>query len=395
MRLRFFAPIDETETEAHLAMLRHIDDFWHGVTRMRDRLVAGSAQSACETLAHAIARVDGGLLVEWDDLRDEEAHLVVSPREDPALGALADAVISRAPRLEGIVVERHAAAQEAPLAFEKVRSQARIDLSRAEARAGFARGHLIDVIVYSSAFPSAIDGSALDAANMAVRLLVGDRYFDEWIEAVDIVPIPRASSLRVLSAAGANEPERFALAELHAAITRAIAGVRASLASEPYHLFCERAEWTLLELAPVSSDDYSAQDDLLSCATMLPEMMKCYLDGARFASCRFSNHDECFAYVKIDMAAVDPKERLQRRIDLEEALNFALVPGRVGCVVSAGLGLRYVYVGLALQQLEAGIDITRRAVQRLKFDRRAWVLFCDSVWRHEWVGAYDDSPPPP
>jgi hypothetical protein len=151
----------------------------------------------------------------------------------------------------------------------------------------------------------------------------------------------------------------------------------------------------MFELEPEPRADYEAQDDVALCVTMLPEMKKCFLESARFSSARFSRHGERFCYLKLDALGLAPEEKLRQRIELEDALNVALVPGRVGCVVGAALGLRYVYVDLALENLEHGVELARRTARRLEASRRSWVLFFDTPWRAEWLGVWPDSPPPP
>ena len=249
--------------------------------------------------------------------------------------------------------------------------------------------------MYAPSFASAADETALNAANLLVARLIGDEHFDDWVGAIDVAPLPRGGSLRVLSDGSTSPDATLRLGEVLPAVEAAIRGVDGELPEAPYHAFCERAEWTLLELEPTVADDYKAQDDVAILSTMLPEAMKSFLQGSRFSSRRFSKHGERFAYVKLDTQSKTMQERHELRLELEDSLNTALVPGRLGCVVAAGIGARYLYLNLALANFEHGVRVARNRLQKLGVDRRAWLLFCDAGWHGEWVGVWDDTTAPP
>src|SRR4051812_32516567 len=125
---------------------------------------------------------------------------------------------------------------------------------------------------------------------------------------------------------------------------------------------------------------------------MVPEAMKCFLGGERFASRRFSKHGERFIYVKTDTSSRSIEERHELRLNLEDALNRTLVPGRIGCVVAAGIGARYVYVVLAVENLDLAVRVTAERLKKLSVDLRSWILLCDSGWEEEWIGVYENTP---
>jgi hypothetical protein len=276
------------------------------------------------------------------------------------------------------------------VALADVRARGTKDLAGARVRIGFSRGHLLEIVVFSHAVSSAADEAALDAANMLVPRIVGEQVFDEWVGSIDVAPLGRGGSLRVVSDAAPGPDAALPLTELKASVDAAIRSVDAQLPDAPYHTFCERAEWTLLEMTPKAEADYGAQDDLAFLSTMLPECMKSFLQGAPFSSRRFSRWNEQFAYVKIDVAEKSMEQRHELRIEYEDRLNALLVPGRVGCVVGAGLGVRYLYLELALERFDEGVRAVQGKLARLGVGPRAWILFCDSALRQEWVGIGDD-----
>jgi hypothetical protein len=401
MRIRFSSPSNEPESTARRELSARIDAFFRsmGDSLGPARALAGASPEDLSrleaTLTVDVSRVAEGLRVEIDPVTGGAYRVVVAPVDLDGPALVAAEVVARAPRMPAVEVVRHRPPLELEPALADVRARAGVDLSLARARIGFSRGHLLEVVLYAPSFASAADESALDAANLLLPRLVGDALFDDWVGAVDVAPLPRGGSLRVMSD-GAKTPEAMlTLSEVLPAVEAAIRGVRAELPEAPYHVFCERAEWTLLELEPAFDEDYPAQDDIALVSTMVPEAVKCFLQGSPFASARFSNHGEVFAYVKIDAAESTVDGRHELSVTLEEALNVALVPGRFGCVVGTGIGTRYVYLNLALEDLDQGVRITRERLQKVGVTRRAWVLFCDSGWMDEWAGVWDDSPPPP
>src|SRR3954471_14067198 len=79
----------------------------------------------------------------------------------------------------------------------RIRAESGLDFGKARARAGFARGHLLEVVVY---LPGGT-GSRLEseAAEDLVRLLVGEEWFERWIGSVLATPTVRGGLLTVLN----------------------------------------------------------------------------------------------------------------------------------------------------------------------------------------------------
>jgi len=59
------------------------------------------------------------------------------------------------------------------------------------------------------------------------------------------------------------------------------------------------------------------------------------------------------------------------------------------------VGVRDLYLTLALSNLAAGVQRAARTARREKVSTRSWLLFCDDIWKTEWVGVWDETPPPP
>jgi hypothetical protein len=393
MRIRFAVP-NSPEATAVRELGARADEFFAVAIERLGRASLPADRAAVERdLASALRRVSSGVLLEVVSVEGQGARIVLSPADDAGLEPLIASVLGRAPAASGVEFVRYRSESDASSALAEVRDRFDVDLTDARVRIGFSRGHLLEVVVRSTAFSSAADGPGLDAANFLVLRLVGDELFDDWVGAVDVAPAPREGPLRLLSAPEPGE-RGLALDEVLPAVEAAIRGVYAELPSAPYRTLSDQASWTLLEADPGAEIDYAAQDDVALKSTVIPEAMKCFLERGRFSSKRFSRHGECIAYVKTDAIDETADSRHELRVRLEEALGKMLGAG-LGCVVGAGLGVRYVYIDVALENVEHGITAMRETLRRLEIDHRSWILFCDGSLAHEWVGVWEDTPPPP
>ncbi len=265
-----------------------------------------------------------------------------------------------------------------------------IDLGSARARAGFARGHLLDLVLLDPAFASASDESAQQIADRVADALLGAQLVDDWVGAIDVAPLARGGPLKVVG--GADE-QSLPLDELGPAVLAAIDGLLAGLPDAPHHARAGAGEWTLFELEPERADDYAAQDDLVLATTSVPEMLKAFLQGLPLYSGRFSRHGELYCYLKLDGGGRTDEERLKARSALEDGLNAALVRAQAGSVVGNGLGLRFSYVDLAIADLTLAAPILRERVDGV-WDH-AWLQFCDTDRAGDWLALADSSEPPP
>jgi hypothetical protein len=394
MRIRFAAP-NSPEAAAVRDLCARADEFFAvAVGRLAEALLPGDRAAVERALSGALMRVSPGVLVEVVPVEGAGPRIVLSPADDAGLEPLIALILRRAPTVPGVEFARYRCETDVASALAEVRDRFGVDLADTRVRIGFSRGHLLEVVVRSSAFASAADGPGLDAANFLVLRLIGDELFDDWVGAVDVAPAPRAGPLRLLSASDPGE-RGLALDEVLPAVEAAIRGVYAELPSAPYRTLSEQASWTLLEAEPGAEIDYASQDDVALKSTVLPEAMKCFLERGRFSSKRFSRHGESVAYVKVDAIDETADSRHELRVRLEDALGKTLVRPGLGCVVGAGLGVRYVYIDVVLESIEHGVTAMRETLRRLEVARRSWILFCDGSLAHEWVGVWDDTPPPP
>jgi len=114
-----------------------------------------------------------------------------------------------------------------------------------------------------------------------------------------------------------------------------------------------------------------------------------------FTSERYSKLREIFCYLKIDGREGLDGTFFKDRSQIEVALDNALINARLGCCIGAGTGLHYSYIDLAFMNLEKGVAIVKEVLQKGNITKKSWILFFDSELESEWIGIWDESPPPP
>jgi hypothetical protein len=265
-----------------------------------------------------------------------------------------------------------------------------IEIGKARARAGFSRGHLLDLVLFDPAFGSNRDERARQTADRVADALFGAQLVDDWIGGIDVAPLGRGGPLKVV---GDGDEQTLPLADIQSAVLAAIEGLLAGLPDAPHHARAGAGEWTLFELEPERADDVAAQNDLVLATTSEPELLKAFLQGLPLYSGRFSRHGELYCYLKLDSGGRADEQRLAERSALEDAIGAALVKAQAGSVVGNGLGLGYSYIDLAIADLARAAPILRECVQAV--GERAWLLFCDSDRAGDWLSLVDGSEPPP
>jgi hypothetical protein len=321
---------------------------------------------------------------------DDETDGIVIRSERRFMSPLVDAIVERRPPARRV----HARRPALPCSRVEARFEDLLGgrLDGVRARAGFTRGHLLELVLH---LPEAQRADTEAQAEALAQALLGERLVDDWVGAIDVVPAARAASsgraLPVLQPAAKGE---LSLAELPSAVSAAIEGLSAGLDSRPFHEQNELG-WTMLECEPSSRDSAASQDDVLLVSTVSPELMKSFLRGEPFSSRRFSRAGERFAYLKLARGSTPAERWLSDRRALEDALDTALRQARAGCIFGAGLGLSHAYVDLAYADLVAGVNITREIARRAGAPRESWILFFDADWGAEWLGVWDETREPP
>lgn len=321
---------------------------------------------------------------------------------EPSAWPTAELLLAEAPADLDCVLALGRLAVPLGRALTEVRASHRVELERASLRAGFGRGHLLELTL-------GVPGGAgseneQNAAENLVRALLGDRVFETWVGAVHVTPAPRAGSLRVFDPHAPRAT--LELSDLCATVSAAALGVLQGLpecsrahgarvvAAKRAHdgaaLDADaRGEWTLLETEPLDDASGSRKDDLVLASTCTPELLRCYLDGSPCASRRFSRAGEHFVFVSYEDDERTMRGRVARRAAIESALSTAIAD--VGAVTGVGFGVKTSYVDLALCNLETGLLRLVSKLRDLNAPPRTFIQFFDSELADEWLSIWPDS----
>ncbi len=156
----------------------------------------------------------------------------------------------------------------------------------------------------------------------------------------------------------------------------------------------ESATWSLLKLEPESQPDYPWQCDLFVAKTPNLDLWRA-TRAPRFYDERFSATGETFCYRKLDGSQGLDEEKFADKAAIEDALDELLIPAGLGCQIGGGTGLKYSYIELALNDTQRALPLIRERMADGNVPRRSWILFHRCERQTEWIGIYDDSPPPP
>jgi hypothetical protein len=349
-----------------------LDDFFHG--RKRWDLPGWMNKHLGSIAAH--------LMWEFGPGPNGGHQLVITPEGERHLRPLVETILERAPQVPGWSFAAYRPPEAVDVAFQTVLAKGGGDLSATSVRARIGKHHRIDLSFQSPLYEKPDEPEACRDAFWLTESLLGEEVLDRWVGIIETGPVEQGERL-------------LPLARLHDTAMSVIDSIREQLPDGPCYQWREEALWTQFGVKPQKSEDYPDQTDLIVAGSMLPEMWMSAHTGRSFWSGRFSRFGETFAYVKIEGSQRPKGGEVEYRSAIEDALNEALVPAQFGCSVGGGTGLRYSYIDLALTNVEQAPEVIRGVLQERKVPERSWLLFYDRDWEQEWLGIWDDSPPPP
>ncbi|HVY31678.1 MAG TPA: hypothetical protein VHB79_34320 [Polyangiaceae bacterium] len=356
-----------------------------------------------ERAEELLASVDERLALELELSANGEQGVAAITSNDASAWPLAELILAEAPPDLGYALSLGRAPRSLDDALAEIREAYDIELTRATVRAGFGRGHLLEVTL---GVPGGT-GSEIEqnAAENLVLSLLGERLFETWIGAVHVTPAPRGGSLRVLDV---NAPRHeLTLRELLATVTAASLGALRGLPPSRRVLPIRESEqpltehgdivvangnarddWALLEMEPASEVGALDKSDLVLASTCTPELLRCYLEGSPCSSQRFTRDGERFVYV----AYVDPERSMSKRVAKRTAIEMALSDLVTDAIVTGvGLGASSSYLDLALFNLETGLPRLVSKLRELELPRRSLIKFFDTELADEWLNIWPDT----
>ncbi|MGA2068724.1 MAG: hypothetical protein ABSG86_27395 [Thermoguttaceae bacterium] len=331
-----------------------------------------------------LGAIDGHLMWEFGPAVQGKGHrLVITPESCRYLRPLVRRILDRAPKMDGWEFHAYRPPEDLDMAEQTVKARTGGSIARTFFRATLNDINKIDLLFLSRDYASGEDRQGFNDVFVATETLLGEEILDRWIAAVEVARLDH----------GPEEPQ--GVRELKGVVDGLIGRVRDSLPGVPYFRLPEESTWTACELTPQESEDYPHQQDMFVGNSMIDLMWRNAHSNQSFDSVRFSRHGETFCYLKIDGSNGLEDSRFADKGEIVDAVDAALRKAEAGCFVGRGTGLRYSYLDLALVDCDRGADVVRQVLREGNIPRRSWILFFDTDLQAEWIGIWDDTPPPP
>lgn len=312
-------------------------------------------------------------------------RLVITPECRRDLRPVVSQILERAPSLDGWEFYGYRLPEDFEMAKLTVDARTGGDISKTFFRATIGDFNKINLLFLSRNYSSDDDRQGLNDVFVATETLLGEEILDRWIGVIEVAPWDD----------GPEEPQ--GIRNLKVEVDRLIDLVQNGLPPCPYFQLHndEKTVGYIFELKPQEADDYPGQSDMVvGKSTILAMWMNAHQNQS-FDSIRFSRHGEVFCYIKIDGSHGLDEEKFSDKGEIEDAIDSALCEAEVGCFVGGGTGLRYSYLDLALTDINRGVEIVKRVLRDGNISKRTWILFFDTDLQAEWIGVWDDTPPPP
>jgi hypothetical protein len=385
MRWRFVDPARSDEHASRAQALARIDAWWRTFEAMAPEIARIFRRESNLDLPRWMDEHLGAIHPEimWEygpGLRGGH-RLVMTPEAQRHLRPLVNVILQRAPAIPGWEFYPHRLGESLEQASATVQGRVGQPLDPFRACVVPSDGG-VNVTFWSPALDDIGEKQAHAVAFVALESLLGEDCLERFVDEIDVADRPAGPDV--------------ALADLRGHVDAAIFQQREQLPSTTFVEAADgRQHWYLIEQKPGKSDDYPRQLDLFLARTAhLPMWQRAHSDRV-FSSARYSRCCETFAYVKVDGSqGLDPAGFADKS-EIEDALDSALRPDRLGTAIGGGTGLRYSYVDLALTDVDRALPLIREALRRGRAPKRSWVQFFDDDLADEWIGVWEDSPDPP
>ena len=163
----------------------------------------------------------------------------------------------------------------------------------------------------------------------------------------------------------------------------------------PWHIRGKDQPHQIFHMQPMELQNYPERSDLFVGYTFIPSLWESFYSSKPLRSTDFSTCGETFCYLKIDGINGLEGSVFTDKSQIEDTLDEALRSLKVGCVSGSGTGLRYSYVDFAVTDVAISCEIIRKVLCAGKISKSSWILFFDSNKRNNWIGVWEDTPPPP
>ncbi|MEM8884284.1 MAG: hypothetical protein AAGD14_09460 [Planctomycetota bacterium] len=387
MRFRFLQTGEAWDAAERNAALDRIDAWWKAFGATRETILRsfrGEAEwDLGDWMLDHLGAVDDELMWEFGPGIHKEHRLVITPESARHLHPLVEVMLQRCPGYDDWEFYAARPRESAGHARAMIEARNLMALEGARVLATPTEECFVDLTFFSESFAGPEDNDAKGSAWVATGCIVGEETLDVWI-----------GEIHVRHGDGRSEGA-VPLDAMQEAVDAAIERVRAQLPAEPLWKTLGPGTGTVWQLKPNERDTYPRRTDLLTCRSCHNPLWTATNSGWVVDSRRYSRFEEIFAYVKMEGLGVLSGDHFEEKAAIEDALIAALTERELGAVIGGGTGLRYAYIDLALAKADEAIETAIHVLRERNIARNSWILFFDKRFEQEWVGIWEESPPPP
>jgi len=387
MRWKFPPKNDQSYNAERQDVCRRIDQWWRAFEAKHESL--GRVFSGKETwdlpqwMNDNLGAVHRELMWEYGPGLEGGHRLVITPETSRSLRPMVDTLLAQAPTIPGWEFYPYRLRETVDEAHRMLEARKLMPLKQVTVIVTPNSLNQVDLLFISPNFSDNDDSDASNAAFVASEVILGEEILDHWIGFVDVDNDAGHAEMSV------------ELPDLAAAVDRELATIRETLPKNPWWQSLENTDWHLFDIKSSISNNRFNRSDMFVASSASLNMWQSTVSDAIFCSERYSMTGEIFCFVRIDGNKRASDERLRERREFEDSLDRALKIAQAGAVVGNAFGETYSYIDLALSNADIGTEITIDTLRSDGIAQNAWIQFYDDIYAHEWIGLWDDTPPPP
>jgi len=407
MRWTFIDPTNRAEQTERAAAVAKIDSWWNEFQKERSEIAAAFTRdrkgrfrdsgALADWMHKHLGAIEPNLMWEFGPAVKADGHrLVITPESRRYLRPLVKTILKRAPQLQGWEFYPYRLPESVEATHQTVETRAGLNSEDFQVRLSRGEFNRVDVFYYSPKLADADDQAAVYAAFVATETLLGEERLDKWVGTIEIKPLKKSSGLGALFGRSDDDTKHLIpLDRMKETFDAVVQSIRDQLPAQPHMSWdMEDTEFSALEMKPAEQPFYPERSDLIVAITSNLPLWQAAL-RVPFRSERFSRCGETFCYLKVDGSEGLDGCEFDDREAIDNAIDAVLKPASLGCVFGGGTGMVHSYSDLALVDLPRGIQAIRKRLRAGKLPKRSWIQFFDDEYATEWVGIYDDTPPPP
>ena len=378
---------------------QEIDAFWDRFAEIAqdlDRHLLGRAPhvDAARLMRRALGPLADKLFWEFGPTEPEGQSLAVTAETYHSRRALARAVMLRAPQLPGWrVSDLRRPVLRVPEAVSRILLRSRADTVAVQAVAPH-RGaqRRVDLAVEGQGEAAFL----ADQAGVIFGVLLGDIADQNWLGETHVTRRGGLGARLGRLVRRGPRPEQW-LERFRGAAVDVISALEAERPELPFaETRMHDDEMAEFRLDP-RGDGAAGRHDALVYRTRYRPLVAARIAGVPVSSLRFSRFFESFCGLKIARGSGLPAEAEGEAgiAALARDIEAALTAAGIGGVTGHGQGVNFIYIDLALEDVELALGILRTALARAEVTAPAWMLFDEAGLADRYFPVTERAPATP